>query len=154
MTSRGEEREKEGIVSRRPHITILKMKIILRSQAACRSNIETSSVCTYTFHRSASLLVVFQFPLFTKTAQKSQSIVAWVLFPSRLNAQNSSSQDGLCAATDGSGQGETGLRVKAVLQAKNTTGAPRVLCSWTPFEITLWWYFWDPVSLLTNRITF
>lgn len=75
MTSRGEEREKEGIVSRRLHIAILKMKIILRSQAACRSNIETSSVCTYTFHRSASLLVVFQFPLFTKTAQKSKALL-------------------------------------------------------------------------------
>lgn len=68
--SSGEEGEKEGILSRRPHITILKMKNILRSQAACRSNVETSGVCAYIFLGSVSLLIVFQFHLFTKAAQE------------------------------------------------------------------------------------
>lgn len=63
------------------------------------------------------------------------------------NTQICSSQDGLCAATNGAGRGETGLQAKASLQAKNTTGAPRVLQSSMFFQITLRWYFWDPVSL-------
>lgn len=66
----GKEREEEDEMHRRLKITILKLRNTGRMQAACRSDTEAGSVCTYIFLRSASLLTMFQFPLLLKVVEE------------------------------------------------------------------------------------
>lgn len=50
------------------NIVILTARNISRSQAACRTDIETGGVCTYSFLGYAGLFTVFQFPLLTENS--------------------------------------------------------------------------------------